>query len=191
MLYSYSSKASSRTGTAEKTEKVKKSKLQIVKQPTITDEELQKVVSIAWNKAETEKQKQLKQTCKPKKAPLKNQHSDAELNQNRNSINEETLVNNIVSKAWVNAEKTKIHDELKKRNPKPPVLHSQESINEAKLVSNIVQTAWKTVNEDHKKSANKIPKVKKQPIRSQDSVNEERLVGKILNEAFEKAEELK
>lgn len=164
------------------TEKKRRTKPTMMKQPTITDTELQKVVCNAWVAAETEKQKKLKQSCKPKRAPLRSQ----------NSINEEILVNKIVSKAWVVAEKEKTKEEHRKKHPKPPVLHSRESINEANVVNEIVQKAWIKVDKEVKeKSASKIPKIKKQPLRSQESINEERLVGQIVTAAWDKAEDLK
>ena len=172
------SKAKSRPGTAEKY-KNKKSNPMLVKQPTITDAELKKVMNVAWVQAETDKQKKMKQMQKAKRPPLRSQ----------DSINEEILVNQIVNKAWVTADKMKECE--KKKALKPPVLHSRESIQEAHQVSEIVKSAWRNVDEEKKRSASKIPKIKKKPLRSQESINEERLVGQILCDAWDKAEEIK
>lgn len=97
----------------------------LAKQPTITDNELQRVVNNAWIKAETEKQKKLKMVHKPKRAPLRSQES----------INEEILVNKIVCKAWEEVDMIKNKEEHSKHRLKQPALHSKESIQEAKEVS--------------------------------------------------------
>lgn len=175
---SASSKAKSRPATAEK-HKAKKIAPTLMKQPTISDAELQMVMQNAWAKAETDKQKKLKQ-IKTKRPPLRTQ----------DSINEEILVNKIVSKAWIEVDdiKQKRHDKVV--HPKP-ALHSQESILEAKQVSAIVGNAWKKVEKEKKNSASKIPKIKKKPLRSQESINEEKLVGEIMVTAWDKAEKLK
>jgi hypothetical protein len=79
----------------------------------------------AWAKAETEKQKKLKMMNKPKRVPLRSQES----------INEEILVNQIVSKAWDNIDISKNKDESNRHNLKQPILHSKESVQEANEVS--------------------------------------------------------
>lgn len=171
--------AKSRPSTAEKYKK--KVKPNLVKQPTITDTQLQSVMNVAWAKAETAKQKKLKMMHKPKKANLRSQ----------DSINEEILVNQIVRKAYVEASEIKKERAQEKAQPKPPVLHSQESIQEAQVVTQIVKNAWNHVEKERSKSGTKIPRIKKQPLRSQESINEEKVVGQILHDAFDKAEELK
>ena len=91
----------------------------------------------------------------------------------------------------MNTERNKIDEELRKRNQKPPVVHSQQSLNEEIIVAEIVQTAWKNVSNVPKNSSTKIPKIKKQPMKSQESINEEKMLGEILTKAYADAEEIK
>lgn len=183
-------KANSRPSTAER--KIRKAQQKLVKKETITNAELQNVMQNAWVKVETEKQKQLnkinklKNVGKQKRVQLRSQES----------INEEILVNQIVSKAFIEAgdikkKKEKAKKKLTNSNSsymKKKPLRSQESINEEKMFGKIMSEAWQEA-EKLKKETIKMRKKsemnrKKPKLHSQNSIMEEQTVKNIVNRAW-------
>ena len=180
-----SSKASTRPGTAEKSRPQPKA-TKLVKEPSITDAELQNVMKTAWAKVEMDKQKKMVKNLKPKKPALRSQES----------INEEKLVHQIVSKAWVEADQIKKKKEMTKKKlsankpatKKKQPLRSQESINEERLLGQIMSEAWVKAEEIKKETMktrkkNKIMKSKPK-LHSQQSIMEEMAVQNIVNKAW-------
>lgn len=170
--------ALSRPSTSERGHKAKPS---LLKQPTITDNQLKCVVNKAWAEAETEKQKKLRQLHKPKRAPLRSQES----------INEEILVSKILQKAYIEADEIKKHKDhsAQKKPQKAPKMHSQESIAEENLVKGIVNNAWNTVDHEQRrpsKSPNKKPRAE---LHTQASIDEENFVKGLVANAYHKVED--
>lgn len=179
---------------ASATQDKQKIKPTLAKKQTITDAELQNVLNKAWVDAETEKQKKLKQKqkSKQKRHPLRSQES----------INEEILVNNIVSKAWKDADKIKKHS-AQKKHIKKPKLHSQASIDEENLVKGIVADAWKkvddkpkhhVVNHHHshaKPRSTPNRKSAKAQLHSQASIDEENFVKGLVSAAYQEINDKK
>ncbi len=123
---------------------------------------------------------------KAKRAPLRSQES----------INEEILVNQIVSKAYIDAgEIKKKKEQAKKRSSankpkkKKPSLRSQDSIQEEQMFSQIMSEAWQkaeVLKEKTKKMRKKAEMNRKKPkLHTQQSIMEEQAVKTIVNKAWE------
>lgn len=123
----------------------------------------------------------------------------------QDSINEEILVNQIVSQAWATHHEHKVHRQIPVKAVKSSVYHSKDftvdtkhelstqpdSGNQGSFHKGRATSASKPSATKKKYVSKFNTSCRKQPLRSQESINEEILVGQIMSEAWGNAEKLK
>ena len=146
-------------------------------QPTVSEDELNKIVAQGW--ANAEKAKAKRKPATKKKAHVKSQ----------DTLMEEAQLNTIVQTAWSSVGSKPAARGLKKPTKRP--IKSQDTIAEEQELSSIVNNAWKNVEEGKVRPSPSPCKKKRAHVKSQNTLMEEAQLNQIVGKAWADVEERK